>query len=290
MLDRAFQTDSAWRRGVRTLLRSKSATAGAIIILILLFLLAFGPTLAPYDPTHQDLLNRHGPPSTEHWLGTDQLGRDILTRVFYGARISLSLSIGAVALALVLGVPIGLFSGYVGGWIDQIVVALVDILLTFPAYLLAILIVAIVGPSLTNIMLAVGFATLPALVRVVRGDTLGVKNWELIVATKSIGARTPRIVFRHILPNIMSSIAVVASLRLGSAILVEASLSFLGLGLSPPTPAWGLMINEGLRYLAINPWIAIAPGVAIMLTVLGFNLFGDGLRDALDPRLRGRSD
>lgn len=279
--------EGAWRRGVRTLLRSKTATAGAVIILLLLALVIFGPVVAPYDPIHQDLIGKNRAPSASHWLGTDQLGRDILSRILYGARISLTLSMGAVAIALVLGLPIGLFSGYVGGWVDAVVVALVDILLTFPTYLLAIFIVSILSPSLTTIMAAVGFSTVPAIIRVVRADTLGVKHWELIVATRSIGARTLRILMRHILPNILGSLAVVTTLRLGTAILVESSLSFLGLGLSPPQPAWGLMINEGLRFLGVNPWIAIAPGVAIMLTVLGFNLFGDGLRDALDPRLRG---
>lgn len=276
----------AWQRGVRTLLRSRTATAGAVIILVLLVLAIVGPVIAPQDPLHQDLLNKNKPPSVSHLLGTDQLGRDILSRILYGARISLTLSLGAVALALLFGIPIGLAAGYGGGWLDSIVVALVDILLTFPTYLLAIFIVSILAPSIGTIMAAVSFSTLPAIIRIVRGDTLGVKHSELIVASRSIGARTPRILLRHIFPNILGSIAVITTLRVGTAILVESSLSFLGLGLSPPTPAWGLMINEGLRFLAINPWIAIVPGAAIMLTVLGFNLFGDGLRDALDPRLR----
>lgn len=281
---------SSWYRGVQTIMRSRSATAGAVIVLLLVLMVLIGPTLAPYDPVDQDLRSRHEGPSLTHPLGTDQLGRDLLSRVLHGARISLLLSIGAVGLALVLGVPIGLISGYVGRWVDTLVVGLVDILLTFPAYLLAIFIVSIVGPSLTNIALAVGFSTLPAIVRVVRGDTLGVKNWELITAARSLGAGTGRIVFVHIFPNILSSIAVVATLRLGTAILVESSLSFLGLGLSAPQPAWGLMVNEGLRFLSTSPQIVLVPGIAIMVTVLGFNLFGDGLRDALDPRLRGRND
>lgn len=279
---------SVWKRGVRTLRQSRTATVGALIIIFLLLLAAFGPYIAPYDPLEQELVSRHEAPSLSHWLGTDHLGRDILSRILHGARISLSLSLGAVGLGLVLGIPIGLFAGYIGGMFDSLIVGLVDIMLTFPTYLLAIFIVAIAGPSLLNVTLAVGFAILPAMTRVVRGDTLGIKGRELVVASQAIGARPARIVFRHILPNILSSIAVVATLQLGGAILVESSLSFLGLGLSPPTPAWGLMINEGLRYLPINPWIAIVPGLAIMITVLGFNLFGDGLRDALDPHLRGK--
>jgi len=289
-LQSGLNDESALRRGIYTLTRSKTATAGAFIIIVLLILLAIGPEIAPYDPTVQDLMARHQGPSAGHWLGTDNLGRDILSRILHGARLSLSLSFGAVGFALVLGIPIGLVSGYLGGLVDTIVVSLVDILLTLPTYLLAIFIVAITGPSLFNILLAVGIATLPTIVRVVRGDTLSMKNWEVTVAARCIGAGSPRILFRHILPNLLSTVAVVATIQLGGAILVEASLSFLGLGLSPPTPSWGLMINEGLRFLGNNPRVAVMPGIAIMLTVLGFNLFGDGLRDALDPRLRGRKE
>lgn len=286
----ASREESALRRGLYTLTRSKNATAGAFIIVVLLALLAVGPAIAPDDPIAQDLMAKNQGPSPAHWLGTDNLGRDLISRILYGARISLSLSLGAVGFALLLGIPIGLVSGYVGGLVDNAIVSLVDILLTLPTYLLAIFIVAITGPSLTNIMLAVGIATLPTIVRIVRGDTLGMKSQEVTVAARCVGANPSRILFRHILPNILSSVAIVATIQLGGAILVEASLSFLGLGLSPPTPSWGLMINEGLRFLGTNPRIAITPGIAIMITVLAFNLFGDGLRDALDPRLRGRRD
>lgn len=278
---------SPWRQGLRTVLSSKTATVGAAVIIILLLLAIVGPIVAPYNPSAQDLLVRHDGPSLDHLLGTDQYGRDILSRLLHGARISLLISVGAIFLALIVGIPIGLFSGHKGGIADIVIMGLVDILLTFPIFLLAIFVVAITGPSLLNIMLAVAIATLPTIVRIVRGDTLGVRDSEFAVAAMSVGARAPRIVFRHILPNILSSISVIATVQIGSAILVESSLSFLGLGLSPPTPAWGLMINEGLRYLPVNPAMAIAPGVAIAVTVLGFNLFGDGLRDALDPRLRG---
>jgi peptide/nickel transport system permease protein len=285
-----LREESAFRRGAYTLTRSKNATAGAVIIVVLLVLLVIGPTVAPYDPTVQDLMAKNQGPSPEHWLGTDNLGRDIFSRILHGARISLSLSLGAVGLALLIGIPVGLISGYVGGLLDNLIVSLVDILLTLPTYLLAIFIVAITGPSLVNIMLAVGIATIPTIIRIVRSDTLSMKNWEVTTAARCVGARPPRILFRHILPNIVSAVAIVATIQLGGAILVEASLSFLGLGLSPPTPSWGLMINEGLRFLSTNPRIALIPGFAIMITVLGFNLFGDGLRDALDPRLRGRRD
>jgi peptide/nickel transport system permease protein len=281
-------SESGWRRGVRTIRQSKNAMAGFAMVILLLSLVVLGPILAPYSPGQQDLRNRHvRPGNSEHLLGTDHLGRDTLSRILYGARISLSLSIGAIALAVLIGVPVGLLAGYRGGSIiDNVISGLNDVLLAFPTYLLAIFIVAVLGPTLVNITVAVGLSTLPNIVRIVRGDTLGVRSLDMILAARAIGARTPRILGLHILPNIMGSIAVVATLRLGTAVLVESSLAFLGLGLSPPTPAWGLMINEGLRYLGSNPWLAVLPGLAIMLTVLGFNLFGDGLRDALDPRTR----
>lgn len=278
---------SPWQRGLRTLLKSKTAVAGALITLLLLALAVTGPSIAPYDPTKQDLLNQHSLPSLEHWLGTDHLGRDVLSRMLHGARISVTLSVSAVGLAVLLGVPIGMYSAYQGGMVDEIVSRIVDIMLAFPTYLLAIFVMAIVGPSLTDITVAVSISVLPGMIRIARGDTLGIKNRDMIEAIRSVGAKTSRIIFRHVLPNILSSILVVATLRLGIAILVESSLSFLGLGLSPPTPAWGVMINEGLRYLGVNPWLSVVPGIAIMLTVLGFNLLGDGLRDAFDPRLRG---
>lgn len=280
-------SEPSWRRGMRTIRQSKNAVAGLVMVVTLLLLVVLGPTLAPQRPSQQDLRNRHSRPSTEHLLGTDQLGRDTLSRILYGSRISLSLSIGAIALAVAVGVPTGLIAGYRGGsLLDNFISGVNDILLAFPTYLLAIFIVAVLGPSVINITIAVGLSTLPNIVRVVRGDSLGARSLDMVLAARAIGARTSQILFRHILPNIMGSIAVVATLRLGTAVLVESSLAFLGLGLSPPTPAWGLMINEGLRYLSINPWIAIFPGIAIMISVLGFNLFGDGLRDALDPRIR----
>lgn len=280
-------SESGWRRGIRTIKQSTSAVIGLVMVILLLLLAVVGPIIAPRDPNQQDLRNRHASPGTTYVLGTDNLGRDLLSRMLHGARISVSMSVGAITLAVILGVPIGLIAGYrAGSMLDSVVSGANDILLAFPTYLLAIFIVAVLGPTLTNIMIAVGVSTLPNIVRIVRADTLGVRSLDMILAARSVGVRTPRILFVHILPNIMSSIAVVASLRLGTAVLVESSLSFLGLGLSPPAPAWGLMINQGLRHLGSNAWVSILPGIAIMITVLGFNLLGDGLRDALDPRTR----
>jgi peptide/nickel transport system permease protein len=276
-----------FRAAWTTVRRSTTATIGLAIILFFILLVILGPTLAPYDPVEQSLGERLQGPSFKHPLGTDRFGRDILSRLMVGARISIVLAVVAVALGVVLGVTFGLFSGYYGQMIDAVAMRFIDILQAFPMYIMAIAIITILGPSTRNTMVAIGVSVFPRFARVARGEVLKVMNFEYIVACRVTGAGTTRILFRHVLPNIAGPIIVMATLFLGGAILAEAGLTFLGLGLSPPQPAWGLMINDGVRVMRRAPWVAIFPGVAIMLAVLGFNLLGDGLRDAFDPRTRG---
>ena len=271
----------------RTIRQSATATMGLVFIFFFVMVAIFGPSVAPYDPIDQNLAQRLEPPSFSHLLGTDRFGRDILSRLMVGARLSLILGIAAVSIAVFLGVTVGLLSGYYGGKIDAVVMRLIDILQAFPLYIMAIAIMAILGPSLTNTMIAVGVSTFPRFARLTRGELLRVINFEYVEASRVVGARARRILIRHILPNIFGPILVMATLLLGAAVLAEAGLSFLGLGPSPPAPAWGLMISDGLSVMRRAPWVAVFPGLAIMLVVLGFNLLGDGLRDAFDPKTRG---
>lgn len=266
--------------------KSPAATVGAALIALLVAIAILAPVIAPYDPVDTDLRARSAPPSTEHWFGTDHVGRDIFSRILYGARISIFLGIGSVLIGAISGVGIGVIVGYVGGWLDNVVMRVIDVLLAFRLLLMAIAIVAILGPSLTNIMVAIGASLLTSFARLARGEVLRAREQEYVIATQCIGGRPLRIMFRHILPNILSPLIVFATLRLGLAILSESALSFLGLGPSPPTPSWGLMISEGLDELRTAWWTSAIPGLAITLVVLAFNLFGDGLRDTLDPRLR----
>lgn len=273
-------------RAVRWFSRSRSALIGLGIVGVFTGIAVLAPMVAPYDPLAQNLMNRSQPPSQDHPLGTDRLGRDTLTRIIYGSRLSLSVSVGAVAFGLISGTAVGLFSGYFRQRLDTVIMRVVDVMLAFPMYLLAILIMAILGPSATNTALAIGIASLPRFARLVRGEVLAHREAMYVDAARAIGASDARIMAVHILPNIMNPVIVTSSLLIGTAILVEASLSFLGLGLPPPTPAWGLMVNDGLAAIRSTPWVSIFPGMAITVAVLGFNLLGDGLRDLFDPRLR----
>ncbi len=253
------------------------------IVTALLAVAAIGPTVVPHDPTTQDLANSLQPPSTAHPLGTDELGRDVLARLVYGARISLGIAVAVTAVRLVLGTTIGLLAGYVGGRVDEALMRLVDVQLAFPGLVLALVIAGILGPSLRNVLIALAVVGWGSYARLVRGSVLSTKEREFVRAARLLGASRTQIVTRHLLPNVVSPVVVLATLNLGTVVLATAGLSFIGLGAQPPTPEWGTMLSDGRHYLRDAWWIANAPGVAIMLTVLGFNLLGDGLRDVLDP-------
>lgn len=271
----------------RGISRSNSAIAGLLIIGLVVTVALIAPLIAPYDPVATDLRSRLQPASWEHLLGTDQLGRDIFSRLLYGARLSLLLSLGAVALGAASGVAVGVVVGYVGGWLDNIFMRFIDILLAFRLLLLAITIMAILGPSLVNTVIAIGLSLFASFARLARAEALQAKSKEYVESARALGVGSARIMFRYVLPNIIAPLIILATLTLGTAILAESALSFLGLGPSPPTPSWGLMVKEGLDQLRDAWWTSTIPGLAIFVIVLGFNLLGDGLRDTLDPRLRG---
>ncbi|MDR7544171.1 MAG: ABC transporter permease [Armatimonadota bacterium] len=274
------------RQRVRHLVRHRPAAVGLLVLLAMAASAALAPWVAPYDPNAQVWEQALRGPSAAHWLGTDEFGRDVFTRIIYGSRISLVVGFLAVAIAAGLGVPLGLLSGFVGGRVDVLVMRVMDVLLAFPALLLALAIVGALGPGVRNSIIAVGVVAIPAFARVVRGATLVVRAQEYVDAARALGVRVPRIIARHVLPNAAAPVIVQATLGVGTAILSSAGLSFLGLGAQPPTPDWGGMLAGGREFMLQAWWIATFPGLAIMLTVLGFNLVGDALRDALDPRLR----
>jgi peptide/nickel transport system permease protein len=257
---------------------------GTTLIMIFVVIAVLAPVIARHDPIAMDLDVKLQAPSSAHWGGTDNFGRDVMARIFYGARISLLSALAAIAISVVLGTAIGLVSGYMGGWLDIVVQRLVEVAMAFPGLLLALAIVAVLGPGLMNVMLAVGLGGVPGYIRLVRGEVLSARNREYVEAARALGASDRRMMLLHVLPNILSPIVVVATLGTAGAILATASLSFLGMGAQPPTPAWGTMIAEGQSFLYNAWWMPTMPGVAIALCVLGFNLFGDGLRDLLDPK------
>jgi len=259
---------------------------GAAIVILVIALAISADFITPYDPVWQ-IDERLTPPNGDYILGLDEFGRDVYSRIIYGARVSLYAGIVSVILiALPVGSMLGVLAGYFRGWLDTLLSRVVDIMFAFPSLLLAITIVGVLGPSLTNSMIAIGIVYAPTFARIARGSTLGVANLDYILASRTVGARSVRIIVRHVLPNIAAPLIVQTTLALSTAILIEATLSFLGLGTQPPMPSWGTMLGTGRRYMELAPWVAIYPGVAIMIAVLGFNLAGDGLRDALDPRLR----
>jgi peptide/nickel transport system permease protein len=266
--------------------KNKAALAGFLIILFFVFIAIFADLIAPYDPYEQSLYDRLQPPSGKHLFGTDDLGRDILSRIIYGARISLAIGIISVALALGVGASAGLVSAYYGGIIDTLLMRLFDVMLAFPTILLAIAIMAALGPDLKNAMIAVGIVNIPTFARIVRASALVIKEQEYVMAAQALGQSSFKIIFRHILPNIVGPITVQASLSYGGSILSAAGLGFLGMGAQPPTPEWGAMLSQARSFIISAPWTVTFPGIAIFLSVLGFNILGDGLRDFLDPRLR----
>ena len=260
---------------------------GMVIICILLLTAIFAPLLARYDPYEQHLDQVLLKPGSQHWLGTDTIGRDILSRIIYGSRTSLAVGIVALGIAATIGITIGLTAAYFGGWVYNILMRIVDSLMCFPMILLALVIAALLGGGLTNVMIALGIALLPGYARVMSAQVLSVKENDYILAEHATGTGHIPIMFRHIFPNCLPPLIVMITMQLGAAILAEAGLSFLGVGIQPPAAAWGSMVNDGRQYLISNPILSFAPGVAIMLVVFSFNMVGDGLRDALDPKLRG---
>lgn len=271
-----------WRR----LRRNRAAVAGAGIVLLFVALAVLAPVLVPYNPIQGNLNDRLQSFSESHWLGTDELGRDLLSRILYGARVSLQIQIVAVVLALVVGVLLGSLSGYLGGSVDSVIMRCMDVLLAFPGIFLALGIIAALGPGLLNLMFAAGISSIPQFARIVRASILSLKEREFIEAALALGSGSNRIMFRHLLPNCLAPIIVQSTLRMATVLLTASGLSFLGLGVQPPTPEWGAMLSNARSYLIVAPHVATIPGLAIMVVVVGFNLFGDGLRDTLDPRLR----
>jgi ABC-type dipeptide/oligopeptide/nickel transport system permease subunit len=267
--------------------RNRLAMVGLLIVLLIVTAAALAPWLAPQDPAKQSLFEKRARPGGKYVLGADEFGRDILSRVIYGARIALLVGLVSVSIALGLGLVLGSLAGFLGGWIDGGIMRGVEVLLAFPYLLLAIAVVSALGPGALNTTIAVGIWGTPPVTRIVRGAVLALSETEYVRAARALGATGPALVGRHILPNILPTVIVYGTLFMANAILVEAALSFLGLGVQPPTPSWGLMVATGRDFLLVTPHITTIPGLAIMLAVLGFNLLGDGLRDALDPRLRG---
>ncbi len=275
------------RRRVPAFLRSPLAVAGLALILLFALCALLAPVLAPMDPTAQLLAQRLKPPSAAHWLGMDQLGRDVLSRMLYGARISLLVGVIVVASAGTFGTLVGLMAGYASGIVDEILMRFTDIFFAFPPLILAMAIAGALGPSLNTAMIAIAVVTWPVYARLVRGQVLSLREREFIEAARCVGVSTPRILLRHLLPNTLPPILVQASFDMGGAILSAAGLSFIGFGARPPTPEWGVMISEGSKFFSTQPWLSFFPGLAILLAVAAFNLIGDGLRDVFDPRLRG---
>jgi peptide/nickel transport system permease protein len=276
-----------WQRFSRVFFQRKLVLFGLVILAVLVLTAIFAPLLTPFNPEIGDMKESLQPPSWHHLLGTDLQGRDSLSRLIYGSRMALAVGFGAVLLAGIIGISLGLLAGYAGGITNMIIMRIMDALMGFPMILLALVVSAVLGGGLLNVIIALSVATLPGYARVMHGLTLTVKENDYIMAERAMGASNFRAMFMHILPNTFPSMIVLVTLQLGALILAEAGLSFLGLGITPPTPAWGAMVADGRRYLLEYPWLSIAPGVAIMLVVFAFNLVGDGLRDALDPRLRG---
>jgi len=278
------QTAPPWWRRLR---HNPIGLVGALIVIATILVAVFAPLIAPYDPASQDADRLLGP-SRSYLFGTDELGRDTFSRIVYGARVSLQVGIIAVGVSLLLGGLLGIIGGYAGGMVDAVIMRLVDILFAFPGLILAIVIAGLLGPSSRNAMIAIGIIYTPAFARVVRSSVLTVQNEPYIEAARVAGSASPRLIWHHVLPNIVAPLIVLVTVYLSSAILAEAGLSFLGLGTQPPEPSWGGMLNAARLYMEINPWMAVAPGFAIMLVVMGLNFLGDGLRDVLDPRLRMR--
>lgn len=271
---------------LRRFARNRLALGGLWVVLLIIFLAVFAPWMAPYSPTQPDFINLLAPPSTSHLMGTDDLGRDVLSRIIFGTRTSLLAGVISVGIAVAVGLPLGLISGYYRGRLDDLLMRITDAMLSFPFLVLALAITAVLGAGLDRAMIAIGIVFTPAFIRLARGQALSEREQNYVEAARALGAGDGRIISKHILPNSLSPVLVQASLSTAVAITAEAALSFLGLGTQPPTPSWGSMLNFAQSYLGTAPWMAVWPGLAIFVTVLALNLLGDGLREALDPRLR----
>ena len=278
---------SEWRRTARTLTRNRLVLGGLVMVLGLIVIAALAGVIAPYDPIANNVRAALQPPSSYYFFGTDRFGRDVFSRVIYGSQLSLFVAIVSVAASTVVGIALGLVSGYYRGWIDNLIGRIMDVFFSFPALLLAIGVAAALGPGLNNAVIAIAVVYAPVFGRVVRGPALVERGKEYVEAARVIGASSPRVILKHIFPNVLSPLTIQATIAMSQAILLEASLSYLGLGTQPPFPSWGTMLYEGREFLETAPWWSIFPGLAIMLTVLAFNLLGDGIRDVLDPRSRG---
>jgi len=276
---------SMWRITLQRMKRSNTAMIGLTIVMLLLLVALLADVVAPYSPTETTPVSM-SPPTWQNLMGTDLLGRDVLSRVIHGSRVSVYVGVVSILLAIVIGIPLGTVAGFYGGHADQVIMRIMDIMLAFPIFLLAIVIMVILEPNTTNVVLALSIVRIPILARIVRASVLSVKETEYIEAVKALSLSQIRVLRRHVLPNCLAPIIVTSTLNIGNAIIIEASLSFLGLGTQPPTPTWGWDLKQNLTLIELNPWITIFPGLAILVTVLAFNLLGDGLRDALDPRLK----
>ena len=278
---------SEWRRATRTLTRNRLVVAGLVMVAALIVIAALAGLIAPYDPIANNVRAALQPPSSYYYFGTDRFGRDVFSRVVHGSRLTLLVAIVSVAMSAVIGVALGLIGGYYRGWVDNLIGRVMDVFFSFPALLLAIGVSAALGPGLNNTIIAIAVVYSPVFGRVIRGPVLVERGKEYVEAARVIGASSPRVLLRHIFPNTLSPLIVQATITLSQAILTEATLSYLGLGTQPPFPSWGTMLQESREFLETAPWTSIFPGLAIMLTVLAFNLLGDGIRDVLDPRARG---
>jgi peptide/nickel transport system permease protein len=279
-------TISRARRMWNTFIRNRTALIGLIMVIFVVFISAAASLIAWHTPLDQSTANRLAPPGETYLLGRDEYGRDVFARLLYAGRVSLVVGVSSVAIGGIIGIAMGIVAGYIGGRVEIIIMRLIDIMMAFPSLILGLVVMAVLGAGMRNLILAIGIVFAPGFARVVHATTLSLKSQEFVEAARSIGASHTRIMVRHILPNNIGEIVVLASLWTASAIRIEASLSFIGLGVSPPTPTWGNMIREGTAHLFDAPWLSIFPGIAIFITVLGFNLLGDGLRDILDPRLQ----
>jgi peptide/nickel transport system permease protein len=284
--DVSYPTRSPMKMMTNRFKKNKRAMVGLWMVLVFIVVAIFAPLIAPYDPIEQNMQIMLEKPSLKHPFGTDEFGRDLLSRIIYGAQISLAIGTVGVLIAVIFGVALGTIAGYFGGWIDHIIMRIMDIFMAFPSFLLALAIVSVLGPGMVNVMIAIGIFSIPNFSRIARSSVISIKNKEFIEATRAMGGTDTRIIIKHLIPNSISPIIVLSTMRIATAIITAAGLSFLGMGAQPPTPEWGAMLSTGREYLRVAPHVSTIPGLAIMFLVLGFNMLGDGLRDALDPKMK----